>query len=218
MFLYNRRRIILLIVSLILAAGITFFEYTYFSNMVKKEPTIRVIVANADISTGSKIDGIGAGKDIPASSYVKDMIKADKPVSGYARVDIPKGSYILQSMVSESKVPVIKEGMRRVTIGVNLVSALAGRIKAGDYVDVGFIPKNEAGKAPEGAGIVATNVQVYNIVNNKAVDTDNEKDKKDNQYDKDSIIPAAVTLIVTPEQAVTIKDLESRGSLFLLGY
>lgn len=218
MFFYGRKKVFILTLSLLLAAGITFAEYMYFSNLAKKEPMVKVVVAGSDISAGAKIDGMGAEKDIPASMYVKDMIKADKPISGFANVDIPKGSYILRSMISESKVPVIKDGMRRVTIGANLVSALAGRIKAGDYVDVGYIPGKETKEGSGQPAVIAENVQIYNIVNNKAGDTDKPKDNKDNQYDTDSVIPAAVTLIVTPEQAVTIKDMESRGSLFLLGY
>ncbi|WP_422445312.1 Flp pilus assembly protein CpaB [Thermoanaerobacterium sp. DL9XJH110] len=215
---YNRRRIVLLTVSLILAAGITFFEYTYFSSMAKKEQTVRVVVAGSNISAGSRIDGMESVKDIPASAYVKDMLRADRPVSGFAKVDISQGSYILRSMISESKVPVVKDGMRRVTIGVNLVSALAGRIKAGDYVDVGYIPGKETKEGSGQPAVIASGVQIYNIVNKNAADTDRPKGEKDNQYDNDSVIPAAVTLIVTPEQAVTIKDLESRGSLFLMGY
>jgi len=213
----SRKKLFIIVLSLLLAAGITFFEYTYFSNLAKKEPTIKVVVAGSDISAGAKIDGMGAEKSIPASTYVKDMIRADKPVSGFAKVDISKGSYILQSMVSESQVPVIKDGMRRVTIGVSLVSALAGRIKAGDFVDVGYIPKKETEEGGEPPKVIASNVQIYNIVNKNAADTDKPKGE-DNQYDSDSIIPAAVTIIVAPEQAVTIKDMESRGSLFLLGY
>ena len=217
MFFYKKRKLILIIVSLLLAAGITFAEYTYFSSMAKKEPMVRVVVAGSDISAGAKIDGMGAEKDIPASTYVKDMISTDKPVSGFAKVDIAKGSYILQNMVSESKIPVMKDGMRRVTIGVNLVSALAGRIKAGDFVDVGYIPKKETEEESGLPAVIAPNVQIYNIVNKNATDTEKPKNK-DNQYESDSIIPAAVTIIVTPDQAVAIKDKEIGGSLFLLGY
>ncbi|WP_213974960.1 Flp pilus assembly protein CpaB [Tepidanaerobacter acetatoxydans] len=215
---FKKKKLILIILSLLLAAGITFAEYTYFSGMAKKEPTVKVVVANANIPAGAKIDGMGAEKAIPESIYVKDMISTDKPVSGFAKVDISKGTYILQSMVSGTQVPVIRNGMRRVTIGVDLVAALAGRIKAGDFVDVGYIPKKEAEeRGGDPSAVIAKSVQIYNIVNKSAADTDKKSDK-DNQYDSDSIIPAAVTIIVTPEQAVKIKDMENRGSLFLLGY
>ena len=218
MFFYNKKRIILLIVSLTLAVSITFFEYIYFTNMAEKEQTVQVVVAGSNISAGDRIDGMGSVKDIPASTFVKDMLKADQPVSGYAKVDIFKGTYILSSMIQETNVPIIKNGMRRVTIGVNLVSALAGRIKSGDFIDIGYIPKKEAEEESGHPEIIASDIQVYNIVNNKAEDTDKAKSDKENQYDKESIIPAAVTLIVTPEQGVLIKEMESKGSLFLLGY
>jgi pilus assembly protein CpaB len=209
-----KEKAILIALSLILAGGLSFFQYQYFKNMAESDKKIQVIAAASDIKAGEKIDTKLEIKEIPQSAYVKDMYLANEKATGYAKVDIAAGSYVLKSMISHEEVPVLKEDMRRVTIGVNLTSSLAGKIKPGDVVDIGWVPKDEA---KDGASkIVAEKVQIYDVVNKSGEDV--RKADKNNQYDKESLIPAAVTLIVTPGQAVTIKEYEAKGSLFLIGY
>ncbi|MDI3519753.1 MAG: pilus assembly protein CpaB [Caldanaerobacter sp.] len=212
--MFVKKKAILIALSLILAGGLSFFQYQYFKGMAESDKKIQVIAAVSDIKAGEKINTKLGIKEIPQSAYVKEMYLANEKAIGYAKVDISAGSYVLKSMVSHEEVPVLKEDMRRVTIGVNLTSSLAGKIKPGDFVDIGWVPKDEA---KDGASkIVAEKVQIYDVVNKSGEDV--RKADKNNQYDKESLIPAAVTLIVTPEQAVAIKEYEAKGSLFLLGY
>lgn len=210
-----KRKTVLIVISLLLATGLTFLQYRYFKSMAESDRKIQVVVAAADIEAGEDITGRIGLKTIPQSAYVKDMYLPSEKVTGYAKVDISAGSYILKNMVSAEKVPVVEEGMRRVTIGVNLTSSLAGKIRPGDVVDVGWVPKDQ--EKDTVSKIMAEKVQIYAVVNKMGEDTTKKGDKK-NQYEKDMLIPAAVTLIVTPEQAVAIKDYEARGSLFLMGY
>lgn len=207
---YNKKKLIFFVISLVLAIGLTGLQYIYFHNEVNKDPLIEVCVAGSDIKAGELIGNVKA-KSIPQSAFIPSMVRAGEIVKGYSNCKISKGSYILGEMISEYKPPVVKGGMRRVSISVNLVSALAGKIKPGDFVDVGFISKDDLI-----GGIVVSNIQIYDVVNSKGIDT--QKDKTENEYDSDSIIPSVVTLLVTPEQAINIKDMESRGSLFLMGY
>lgn len=212
--MFVKKKAILIALSLILAGGLSFFQYQYFKSMAESDKKIQVIVAASDIKAGEKVDTKLGIKVIPQSAYVKEMYLANEKVTGYAKVDIAAGLYVLKSMVSHEEVPVLKEGMRRVTIGVNLTSSLAGKIKPGDMVDIGWVPKDEAKDgAPK---VIAEKVQIYDVVNKSGEDV--RKADKNNQYDKESLIPAAVTLIVTPEQAITIREYETKGSLFLIGY
>jgi len=208
-----KRKTVLIVISLLLATGLTFLQYRYFKSMAESDRKIQVVVAAADIEAGEDITGRIGLKTIPQSAYVKDMYLPSEKVTGYAKVDISAGSYILKNMVSAEKVPVVQEGMRRVTIGVNLTSSLAGKIRPGDVVDVGWVPKDQK----EVSKIIAEKVVIFDVVNKMGEDT-TKKDEKKNQYEKESKIPAVVTIIVTPEQAVAIKDYEARGSLFLMGY
>lgn len=210
-----RKKTTLIVISLILAAGLSFLQYRYFKNMAESDRKIQVVAAAADIEAGEDVTGKMGLKTIPQSAYVKDMYLPSEKVAGYAKVDISAGTYILKGMVSAEKVPVVEDGMRRITIGVNLTSSLAGKIRPGDIVDVGWVPKEQEKGA--GSRVIAQKVQIYDVVNKMGEDTTKKGDKK-NQYEKDMLIPAAVTLIVPPEQAVAIKDYESKGSLFLIGY
>ena len=103
----------------------------------------------------------------------------------------------------------MRDELRRVSVSVNLVSALAGKIKPGDYVDVGFVSKDEAGEKKDSSA----QAQIYDVVNSKGSDTQKADKKNSNEYDTENVIPSVVTLLVTPEQAVYIKELEARGSL-----
>jgi len=210
-----RKKTTLIAISLILAAGLSFLQYRYFKNMAESDGKIQVVIAASDIEAGEAVGGRLGLKTIPRSAYVGEMYILGEKVEGFAKVDIGSGSYILKNMVSEGRVPVVKDGMRRVTISVNLTSSLAGKIRPGEVVDIGWVPK-ERGKDAAGK-VIAEKVQIYDVVNKMGEDTVKKGEKK-NQYEKDMFIPAAVTLIVTPDQAVVIKDYESKGSLFLMGY
>lgn len=210
---YNKKKLIFFVISLVLAIGLTAFQYYYFEKRANEDPLVEVYIAEENIGAGEVIRNVKV-KSIPQSAYTSSMIKAEEKVKGYSNCKISKGSYVMKEMISEYMPPVVKDGMRRVSISVNLASALAGKIKPGDYVDVGFVSKDEAG----GREIAVSKVQIYNVVNSKGSDTQKTDEKNSNEYDSESIIPSVVTLIVTPEQAVYVKGLEAHGSLFLMGY
>lgn len=210
-----RKKTTLIAISLILATVLSFLQYRYYKNMAESDRKIQVIAATADIEAGDDVTGKIGLKTIPQSAYVKDMYLPSEKVAGYAKVDISAGTYILKGMVSAEKVPVVEDGMRRITIGVNLTSSLAGKIRPGDIVDVGWVPKDQENGI--NAKIIAEKVQILDVVNRTGEDITEISEKK-NQYEKESNIPAAVTLIVTPGQAVILKYYEAKGVLFLVGY
>jgi pilus assembly protein CpaB len=213
---FRRRKTLLILTSLILATLITGVQYIYFKRLSEPEPTVRVLTAARDIPAGMRIDGRLSEKSIPRSAFQPNMVQAGTSVSGYALVDIPAGSYLLENMISGSPVPVVEGNMRRVSISVSLSSALAGRIRPGDRVDIGWVPK-DAGKGGDSV-IIAEKVQIYGVFNRMGEDAYASADAKRNMYEKEVAVPAVVTLIVTPEQAVRLKQCEALGSLFLLGY
>jgi pilus assembly protein CpaB len=213
---FKRRKTVLIFASLILAALITGGQYVYFKKMSEPEPTVRVLTASRDIPAGMRIDGRLSEKSIPRSAFLPNMLQAGASVSGYALVDIPAGTYLLESMISGSPVPVIEGNMRRVSISVSLSSALAGKIRPGDRVDIGWVPK-DAGKGKDSL-IIAEKVQISGVFNRVGEDVYTSTDAKRNIYEKETAVPAVITLIATPEQAVIIKQCEALGSLFLLGY
>lgn len=210
---YNKKKLMFFVISLILAIGLTVFQYFYFEKKANEDPLVEVCVAEDDIDAGDLIGNVKV-KKIPQSAYTKSMIRAEEDIKGYSNCKIRKESYILREMISKYKPPVIRDGMRRVSVSASLASALAGKIKPGDYVDVGFVSKNEGG----GKEIAVPKVQIYDVVNSKGSDTQKTNEEESNEYDSENVIPSVVTLIATPEQAVKIKELEARGNLFLMGY
>lgn len=213
---FRRRKTVLILASLILAALITGGQYVYFRKMSEPEPSVKVLAAARDIPAGARIDGRLSERSIPRSAFLPNMLQAGNSVSGYALVDIPAGTYLLESMISGSPVPVVEGNMRRVSISVGLSSALAGRIRPGDRVDIGWVPK-DAGKGGDSL-IIAEKVEIYGVFNRVGEDVYASTDAKRNIYEKETAVPAVITLIATPEQAVIIKQCEVLGSLFLLGY
>lgn len=218
MFKFNKNKIILLILSIAIAGSITFLQYNYFLGKQKTE-TVQVVIASKKIAAGDKIrDDTIASKEIPVSAFANSMIRYGAKFDNiYTKTDVEQGSYLLKNMLSVQEVPIVEEGMRKVTVNANMTMALAGRIKSGDYVDIGYIPDENQGQK-EQAQIIERKIQIYNIVNSKAVNIEKIEESSGNQYDNSEKIPAAITIIVAPEQAVKIKDCEARGSLFLLGY
>jgi len=213
---FRRRKTVLIFASLILAALITGGQYIHFKKLSEPEPSVKVLTASGDIPAGERIDGRLSERSIPRSAFQPNMVQAGTSVSGYALVDIPTGSYLLENMISGSPVPVVEGNMRRVSISVGLSSALAGRMRPGDRVDIGWVPK-DAGKGGDSL-IIAEKVQIYGVFNRMGEDVYALSDAKQNMYEKGAAVPAVVTLIATPEQAVLIKQCEALGSLFLLGY
>ncbi|WP_227766319.1 RcpC/CpaB family pilus assembly protein [Zhaonella formicivorans] len=210
----NRKRLKIIAFCTLLALGLSFLQYNYFRSLGKKEPETGVLVAKEFIPTGEPVNGRVEIKHIPASAKVKSMVENIGKEQVYARTDISEGSYILKDMVSVVELPVIKDDTRRVIIAADMVSALAGKIKPGDKVDIGFVP---SGKDVGSAEIKAYEVPVLEVFNEQGEPLNAASGSK-NEYQPVSRIPAAVALAVTGEQGLMLKELETRGKLFLLGY
>jgi len=218
---FNTSKAIILILCLIIAGGITYWQYSYFSSQGKTE-TAKVIVAAKNIKEGSKINlDMLTLKDAPVSNITKNMVFQEEDFeNAYAKIDINEGTYLTKEMISQQPVPIIEDGMRRVTIRADMIMSLAGEIRAGDFVDIGLIKETKE-KATEGAfktEIIAEKVQIYSITNSEGANIEKLNSKSSNEYDTKQKIPAAITFVVTPDQAVLLKDSEAEGSIFLIGY
>jgi len=207
----NKKKLIIFIVSIIIAGAITGFQYWHLLN--KQEiKTTHVLVSTKKLEAGSRVNAEDfTAKEIPVSVYTKGMIQQGGDISNkYIKIALEEGNYVLEDMLEDRRVPIVEDGMRLVTIGASMTSALAGKVNAGDYVDIGCILES-------GPQLVEEKVQIYRVVNSKAVDFQ-EIEKNSNQYDSTERIPAAITLIASLDQAINIKHYETKGSLFLMGY
>lgn len=210
----NKKRLFLIMICLLLAAGLAYGQYVYFSSLNEPEDRVGVLVAKEPIPAGEPVQGRLEFKSIPVSALVPGMATSLGEEPLYAKVNISAGTYVINDMVSLIKAPVVVEESRRVTIGVNITSALAGRLRPGDVVDIGFIPSDQDAAEPE---VIAVAVPILELLNERAEPISSVK--KENQYDTGAKIPAVATLVVeSREQGVMIKEKEARGRLFFLGY
>lgn len=211
----NKKRIFLIVFCLLLAAGLTYGQYAYLTSLNKPEERVAVLVAKEAIAAGESVQGKLEFKSIPVSALAPGMATTVGEQPLYAKVDISPGTYVTNDMVSVVKAPVVTGENRRVTIAVNITSALAGRINPGDVVDIGFIPSDQDAGQPE---VIAVAVPILEVLNERG-EPIASGNKKVNQYDTTAKIPAVATLVVdSPEQGVMIKEKEARGRLFFMGY
>jgi pilus assembly protein CpaB len=150
------------------------------------------------------------GHNLPAS-----VIKQTESVIGkYARHDMQSGDYILAGKLSDfplAEFVYLQElDGTRVAISVTIksfASGLSGKLEAGDIVsiiasDVGDFRQTLA--PPE-----LRYVRVLAVTDGKGYD----KEYSDNSTDEEKALPATVTLLVLPEQALILAELEATGRI-----
>jgi pilus assembly protein CpaB len=150
------------------------------------------------------------GHNLPAS-----VIKQTENVIGkYARHDMQSGDYILAGKLSDTPlaefVYLQELDGTRVAISVTIksfASGLSGKLEAGDIVsviasDVGDFRQTLA--PPE-----LRYVRVLAVTDGKGYD----KEYSDNSTDEEKALPATVTLLVLPEQALILTELEATGRI-----
>jgi len=169
------RQRIVLIIGVVLALGAVFMTMIYIDQQ-RKIDRVRlqknwenlqanqtaVLVAKKDIPKGSPVDETMFTTEIMVNKYVQPqaVTSMDRiagmltiaPISKGEQISLTKLSNLKNEGVLSEVTPV---GKRAITISVDNISALAGMIKAGDYVDViAMLP--DAMVTPEGKQVVQT--------------------------------------------------------------
>lgn len=145
-----KSRLMIVLVSLICAAAATFGVAYYIANLkssvIEGQRLVDVVVAKKSIEEGSSIGELFANGSVAVikmpSQYVADG--ALKSVAGYSDkvlgVDLSKGDQVTRSKFKRAdevglaqKIP---ENMMAVSVAVDEVIGVGGRLKAGDRVDV----------------------------------------------------------------------------------
>ncbi len=210
----NRNRIILIIAA-VLALGTGLLMFNYLSSVnrtAQTAPPRTIVVAAQAIPARAKITLAMLGTvSRPADSIDPDaLLSPTAAVGAIALIDIPVGSPVTSSKISHGAVnalPVtLHEGMRAVSISVDLVKSVSGLIAAGDRVDVIEIPPLGDSGMPQAATILrgirvlAVGAQMESATATPAPNA----------------APArTVTLEVTPEQADLLANADVNTTLRL---
>jgi Flp pilus assembly protein CpaB len=195
------KKIIIAVISFILAVMAGFGEYMYLQNLNKAQYTVAVAVQ--EIKPNESLQG--------KIKYVKTNVSApNTKITGneYARVLIPQGSVITEEMVTSEKT---NQNLKKVAVKSDLVSAVGGQIKAGTFVDVGFVPqKDYADQYPP--GIILHHVQVAGVFNQEGMEMSTKV--FGNMQTTSSL--AGVILFLNEEDIVKLKDYEAHGTIYFV--
>lgn len=195
------KKIIIAVISFILAVMAGFGEYIYLQNLNKAQYTVAVAVQ--EIKPNEPLQG--------KIEYIKTNISASNTqITGkeYARILIPKGSIITEEMVTNEKT---NQNLKKVAVKSDLINAVGGQIKAGTFVDVGFVPqKDYADQYPP--GIILHHVQVAGVFNQEGMEMST---KVFGNMQTTSAL-AGVILFLNEEDIVKLKNYEAHGTIYFV--
>jgi len=203
--------LICIVLSLIICFGLT----PMFNGAVKAQTEIVRMVKDvkqgdmitADMVTAVKVGGYNLPDNV--------MKQTENVVGKYARHDMQSGDYILSGKLSERPLAEFAylhelDGTHQaISITIKSFAAgLSGKLEAGDIVsliasDVGDFRQTIA--PPE-----LRYVKVIAVTDGKGYDKEYEERNKN---DDDKPLPSTVTLLVVPEQAILLAELEATGRI-----
>lgn len=219
---FLKNRTVLGAICIVLSLIICFALTPLFNQSVSQKTTVVRVVK--DIQTGEQINKnmvqaveVG-GYNLPENV----MKKADSVIGKYAKADLSPGDYILAAKLSDSPASENTylydlDGTKQ-AISVTIKSfaeGLSGKLASGDIVSV-IAPDYKK----QGSTVIPTEltyVEVVGVTASSGYDTD----QTDTQTDKSTSsnnekqLPATVTLLVSPEQAKILAELDSEGKLHL---
>jgi pilus assembly protein CpaB len=204
--------LICIVLSLIICFGLT----PLFNGAVKAQ--IEIVRMVKDVKQGEMISAdmvttikVG-GYNLPA-----DVMKETENVIGkYAKCEMRNGDYILSGKLSDTPLAEFAylhelDGTREamsITIK-SFAAGLSGKLEAGDIVsliasDVGDF--RETLSPPE-----LRYVKVIAVTDGKGYDKEYEERNRNDDEEKE--LPSTVTLLVLPEQAIVLAELEATGRI-----
>ena len=194
-------KIIIAIVSFVLAIMSGFGEYTYIQNLNKAQYVVPVAIQ--EIKPNESIKG--------KISYIKTNISASNvkiTENENARVLIPQGSIITEEMVTSEKA---SQNLNEVAVKSDLINAVGGQIRAGNFVDIGFIPQKDYADQYS-ADVILHHVQVAGVFNQEG----SEMSSKvfGNMQTSSSI--AGVTLFLSEQDILKLKNYEAHGTIYFI--
>ena len=208
-----RNRIVLGMACIILSLVICFGLTPMFNSAL--ESTVSIVRVSADIPKGEQITEnmvsivkVG-GYNLPpgVAARMEDV------VGRYACADLYKGDYILTDKLS--KTPLLRNEYlnklngenRAVSVSIKTFAAgLSGKLEAGDIIS---LVASDVGEMRE--TVIPPQLQYVEVIAvtaSSGMDNDAQADKGE-----DKELPSTLTVLVTPEQARLLVELEQTGKL-----
>lgn len=219
---FLKNRTVLGIVCIVLALIICFGLTPLFNQSVSQKTTIVRVVK--DIKAGDAITkDMLQTVEVGGYNLPEGVIKQSESIVGkYAAADLAPGDYILPAKLSDTPSSEnaylynLSGGKEAISVSIkNFAQGLSGKLISGDIVSV-IAPDYKK----QGSTVIPpelTYVEVIGVTASSGYDTDQQDANTDSSAKDDSEkqLPATVTLLVSPEQAKILAELESDGKLHL---
>lgn len=214
---FLKSRTVLGVLCIVLSLLICFALTPLFNQGVSQKTQIVRVVK--DIRTGDQItkDMVQA-VEVGGFNLPEAVLRQEQTVVGmYAKADLSAGDYILPSKLTD--VPAAENAYlysltgekQAISVSIkNFAGGLSGKLISGDIVSVIAPDYRKMGSTvipPE-----LTYVEVIGVTASSGYDTDTGEQSGD---EDEKQLPATVTLLVSPEQAKILAELEADGKLHL---
>ena len=207
-----KNRIVMGLVCIIVALAICFGLTPMFNNALAS--TVKIVRVDAEIKQGDQITAkMVTSVEVGGYNLPPNVIHRTQDVVGkYAKADLYKGDYILASKLSDT--PQVKneyltglDGTNRaMSITVKSFAAgLSGKLERGDIVS---LIASDVGNLRE--TLIPAELQYVEII----ATTLSDGTDSDIQEEEDGTgLASTITVLVTPEQARLLVQLEQEGSI-----
>lgn len=215
---FLKNRTVLGIICIVLSLLICFALTPLFNQSISQKTTIVRVVKDikaGDAITKNMVQIVETG----AYNLPENIIrKTDMVIGKYATADLSPGDYILPAKVTD--VPIAENAYlyhltgekQAISVSIkNFAEGLSGKLVSGDIVSV-IAPDYKK----QGSTVIPpelTYVEVIGVTASTGYDTDSNGQAEEDTEEKQ--LPATVTLLVSPEQAKILAELEADGNLHL---
>lgn len=213
---FLKNRTVLGVVCIALALIICFAITPLFN--ASKNSTMKIVRVKSDLKIGQEI----TSKDIEVvevGAYnmpSEVMQKSEDVVGKYAAAEMIKGEYVLSAKVSDTPASEnaylygLTGEKRAISITIpSFAGGLSGKLISGDIVSIIAVDYKEKGETlvPDELQYV----EVIAVTDKKGNDDETVTVKPDGEEETE--LPETVTLLVTPEQANILAELEAEGEI-----
>jgi len=213
---FLKNRTVLGVVCIVLSLIICFAITPLFN--ASKSSTMKIVRVKSNLKIGQEI----TSKDIEvvevgAYNMPSEVMKNSEDVIGkYASAEMIKGEYVLAAKISDTPASEnaylynLTGKKRAISITIpSFAGGLSGKLISGDIVSVIAIDYKEKGETvvPEELQYV----EVIAVTDKKGNDDETVTVKPDGEEETE--LPETVTLLVTPEQANILAELEAEGEI-----
>ena len=213
---FLKNRTVLGVICIALALIICFAITPLFN--ASKSSTMRIVRVKNDLKIGQEI----TAKDIEvvevgAYNLPSEVVKKSEAVVGkYAAAEMFKGEYVFEAKISDTPASEnaylygLTGEKRAISITIpSFAGGLSGKLISGDIVSVIAVDYRETGET-----IVPDELQFVEVIavtDKKGNDEETTTIKPDGE--EETSLPETVTLLVTPEQANILAELEAQGEI-----